>query len=85
MPTPNEWQHDEDYWPPYGCTIEIAVFNSQEEQESKSGEKEGASIMLEISVDGEPLRSRLLHRGETGTAVSLADFRTTLENSLPPP
>lgn len=88
MPTPYQWQDDEDYWPPYGCTIQFAVFNSHYEHESKLGEKKGAGIMLEISVDGEPLRSRrsrLLYRGEPGNAdaISLADFRTTLKDFLP--
>lgn len=89
-------QEDEDYWPPYGCTIAFAVSTCREgaagqepPPETREEKKDGRDgVVLEISVDGEPLRSRLFrdhhHRGKPG-AVSLSDFRTAVKHLLPPP
>lgn len=85
-------QEDQDYWPPYGCTIAFAVSNFREgpvgrkPPERHEGKEDGGGIMLEISVDGEPLRSSLFryHEGGPG-AVSLSDFRAAVKNLLPSP
>ena len=84
-------QEDQDYWPPYGCTIAFAVSHWREEavaQEPRKGQEErghGNGIVLEISVDDEPLRSSLFrsHEGKPG-AVSLSEFGTALKRLLPP-
>lgn len=82
-------QEDEDYWPPYGCTIAFAVLDFAERplgrRSRERPEENGEDVVLEISVDGEPLRSRLFrkHHGKPGS-MSLADFRTAVKNLLPP-
>ncbi|CAN0284200.1 unnamed protein product [Pylaiella littoralis] len=74
---------DEDYWPPYGSTIAFTVSKSRE---AEAGDTE--RLVMDISIDGEPLRSRLFRgKGDDdgAGAVSLSDFRTAIRNLLPPP
>lgn len=83
IPLTNTTQEDEDYWPPYGSTIAFTVSKSRE---AEAGDTE--RLVMDISIDGEPLRSRLFRgKGDDdgAGAVSLSDFRTAVRNLLPPP
>eukprot|EP00752_Nemacystus_decipiens_P012088 g10717.t2 len=79
---------NEDYWPPYGCTIAFAISSCREgpvgQEPPEAPDEKGGGTVLEISVDGEPLRSRLFrnHQGKPG-AVPLEEFRSAVQNLLP--
>ncbi|CAM9248854.1 unnamed protein product [Ascophyllum nodosum] len=74
---------DEDYWPPYGSTIIFAVSETRgQEQGVVDYDAEGnrdRNIVLTITVDDEPLRSRLLDGRDV---VPLSVFRASLQEFL---
>lgn len=86
-------KEDEDYWPPYGSTIAFAVYRSQEAEAAQAAqapleeeiENNADDLVMHISIDGEPLRSRLFGGKGDGVgagagAVSLSDFRFAVRN-----
>ncbi|CAN0114769.1 unnamed protein product [Ectocarpus sp. 12 AP-2014] len=81
---------DRDYWPPYGSTIAFEVSSTgggsgpgRGPRGGRGQDKEGGGgLVLKISVDGDPLRSRLFSgKGDDGI-TPLSDFRTAVGNLL---
>ncbi|CBN79151.1 conserved unknown protein [Ectocarpus siliculosus] len=82
---------DRDYWPPYGSTIAFEVSStggvSGPGRGPRGGRGEdkggGGDLVLKISVDGEPLRSRLFAGKGGDGIIPLSDFHTAVRSFLP--
>lgn len=81
-------QEDEDYWPPYGSTIEFAVSKQQAVPLRGVGGEEASDaedgLVMVIFVDGEPLRSTLFSEGTGGGAggIPVSGFRRAVQDLL---